>query len=266
MPEKYDIGFTINIHMYQKRTYRKLARKDNLVHFKIVVKETDLFIQTLTSLPDVTKELVMRYRGYVESYISYFPEFARTLIPWESNKPAHRIIVDMIEAGKKAGVGPMAAIAGAISEYTGKGLLEHSDEVIVENGGDLFIKTNTPLISGIFAGESTLSMRIGICIDSTEKPISVCTSSGTIGHSLSHGKADAVCVISDSGCIADAAATSIGNHVKSSIDIQSAIDFGKQIDCVNGIVIIIEDKIGMWGDVDIVPIKEKRVEFQTETK
>ena len=98
-------------------------------------------------------------------------------------------------------------------------------------------------------------MSIGLRLDPGESSLSVCTSSGTVGHSLSLGKADAVCVVSDSCPLADAAATSIGNRVKSKAHIESAIDFGKNIQGVNGIVVIMGLEIGMWGELEVVPIK-----------
>ena len=239
----------------RKRFYRNLVLKDHLVDFRVTVKETDLFIQALKPLEYITRELVLENRGYIENYIKRYPEFARTLKPWRVRGPESKIINEMAIAGEKAGVGPMAAVAGAIAEHVGSGLLKHSDEVVVENGGDIFLRLRNPVSIGIFAGESPLSLRMGICVDSREKPISICTSSGTVGHSLSLGIADAVCVVSDSCSLADAAATSIGNRVTSKAHIQSAIDFGKHIEGVRGIVVIIGDDVGIWGDLEVVPLK-----------
>lgn len=239
----------------QKRSYRNLVLKDNLVDFRVTVKETDLFVQALKPLEDITRELVLENRGYIENYIERHPEFARTLKPWRVRGPEPKIINEMALASEKAGVGPMAAVAGAIAEHVGNGLLKHSDEVVVENGGDVFLRLNNAVTIGIFAGTSPLSLRMGICVDSKEKPISVCTSSGTIGHSLSLGKADAVCVVSDFCSLADAAATSIGNRVTSKSHIQSAIDFGKHIEGIRGIVVIIGNDVGIWGDLKVVPLK-----------
>jgi ApbE superfamily uncharacterized protein (UPF0280 family) len=239
----------------QKRFYRNLVLKDNLIDFRVAVKETDLFVRALKPLEDITRELVLENRGYIENYIKRYPEFARTLKPWRVRGPESKIINEMALAGEKAGVGPMAAVAGAIAEHVGSGLLKHSDEVVVENGGDVFIRLNNPVTIGIFAGTSPLSLRMGICVDSKERPVSVCTSSGTVGHSLSLGKADAVCVISDSCSLADAAATSIGNRVTSKNHIQSAIDFGRHIEGVRGIVVIIGNDVGIWGELKVAPLK-----------
>jgi ApbE superfamily uncharacterized protein (UPF0280 family) len=241
---------------YQKKYYRNLLSSKDRVAFRVVVQETDLYVQALKPLEDITRELILKHRGYIDKYIKEHPEFLDTLKPWRVHGPASIIICDMVSAGQKAGVGPMAAVAGAIAEHVGIDLLKYTDEVIVENGGDIFLKTNDPVTMGIFAGTSPLSMRMGLSIKSKEKPAAVCTSSGTVGHSLSLGKADAICVVSDSCSLADAAATSIGNRLKSRDHIASAIDFGRKIEGVNGIVVIIGEEVGMWGDLEVVPMPE----------
>ncbi|MCK4467741.1 MAG: UPF0280 family protein [Desulfobacterales bacterium] len=244
--------------MYKERAYRNLVHQDNLVSFRVAVKETDLFVYAAKHFEELTRELVLKHRGYVEAYIEENQDFAKTLDSYRINGPAPIIIKDMAAASEKTGVGPMAAVAGAIAEHVGKDLLSYTDEVVVENGGDIFIKTDSPVTVGIFAGRSPFSMRIGLRVATKGKPVSICTSSGTIGHSLSLGKADAVCVVSESCSLADAAATSICNHVVSKTDIQKAIEFGKNIDGVTGLVIIMGDKIGLYGKVEIVPLKAKK--------
>ncbi len=239
--------------MQQKRTYRNLVRADSLVPFNVIIKETDLHVLAEQDLSNITQDIVMQQRAYIETYINNFPEFSGTLSPWVLNSPAPEIIRDMSAASITTGVGPMAAVAGAVAEHVGKELLKHSDQVVIENGGDLFVKINTPVVAGIFAGESPLSMRVGIRIDRAGEPLAICTSSGKIGHSISLGKADAVCIASTSCTLADAAATAIANSVLTSSDIQKAIDFGKDIKGVDGIVIIIDDKMGMWGSIEVVP-------------
>ena len=247
--------------MYQPRTYRNLVEASQLIPYRVVVKETDLMVYTATRLEDETKELVLEQRGYVEAFIKAHPDFAGSLNPRRLEGPAPGIVREMVKAGEKAGVGPMAAIAGAIAEQVGFGLLELTDQVIVENGGDVFIKTNSFVTVEIFAGDSPLSARIGIRMKSRPGPCAVCTSSGTIGHSLSLGKADAVCVVADSCPLADAAATSIANRVDSAADIETAIETGKGIEKIRGIVIIVGQKMGMWGDLEVVALGEKKVEF-----
>lgn len=244
--------------MFQNSSCRNLVQKSNLVLFEVVVKETDLFIQAAERLEKITKELILQHRWYIETYIRRYPEFVETLKPWRVNGAAPAIIRDMAKAGEMAGVGPMAAVAGAIARYVGADLLSHTDEVVVENGGDVFLKTDSPVTVGIFAGRSPLSLRIGLRIDSTVSPVSVCTSSGTVGHSKSMGIADAVSVVSESCPLADAVATSIGNLVRSKSDIQRAIDSGKRIEGIIGLVIIVGDAVGLWGELEVVPLRRFR--------
>lgn len=146
----------------------------------------------------------------------------------------------------------MGAVAGAVAEYVGRDLLAYSEEVIIENGGDIFIRTTFPLTVAILAGGSPLSGKLGVRIDSPESPVGVCTSSGTVGHSLSLGRADAAVVISASAALADAAATAIGNRVSDKADIASATHLGENIDGVLGVAVILDDKMGAWGQVELV--------------
>lgn len=240
--------------MQQRRIYRNLINKAGLVSFRVAVKETDLMIQAVSDLKETATELVLRHRGTIESYIQRFPDFLKTLTPWQICGPTPLIIREMAAAGESAGVGPMAAVAGVIAANVGRDLLSDSKEVIVENGGDVFLKVKDSVTIAIYAGPSPLSLKIGIKVHPNDAPMGVCTSSGTIGHSLSFGKADAVCVLSCNCALADAAATAICNQVKSEKDIQKAIGFGKCIRGVDGLVIIIADRIGMWGDMEIVPL------------
>ena len=243
--------------MHQERTYRNYVNSDKLLAFRVVVKETDLLVHAEKKLEYETRQLVLEHRAYVEAYIKAHPDFAVALTPWQLDGPAANIVVDMVKAGENAGVGPMAAIAGAVAEHTGLGLLKFTDHVIVENGGDVFIKTDTPLTVGIFAGTSPLSLGIGIRVSGGPKPTAICTSSGTVGHSLSFGKADAVCVVADSCSIADAAATSTGNQIQSIADIEEAIGKAKCIEKIQGIIIIVGEKMGIWGDLEVVSLKGK---------
>jgi hypothetical protein len=240
--------------MYEQRKYRDYIKPAGLASFGVTVRETDLWIFADRVLEIEARNHVFKIRGYIESYIQAHPVFLNTLAPWIINGPAPEIVRQMADAGVRAGVGPMAAVAGAVAESIGRELLRVSGEIIVENGGDIFMQLNRPLTFAIFAGKSPLSMRFGIRMDSPGAPVALCTSSATIGHSFSAGKADAVCVVSHSGAIADAAATAVCNHVSSEKEIQAAIEFGRHISGVDGMVIIAGEKAGFWGNAHIVPL------------
>ncbi len=132
-------------------------------------------------------------------------------------------------------------------------MLKYSAEVIVENGGDIFLKSTKSRLVGVYAGEdSPLTGRIAIKIEPSDTPLGVCTSSGTVGHSLSFGKSDAVVILSPSAALADAAATAVGNIVKTEADVQSALDFARGVDGLLGAAVIINDKMGIWGKINLI--------------
>ncbi len=239
---------------YQPRTYRHWTKGRDLVSYSITVKETDLYIRTATNLKSKAERLILKYREPLEKYIEKHPFFRTSLEPVTVEKDAPQIVKAMAEATAKVGVGPMASVAGAIAEFVGKELLAYSPEVIIENGGDIYIKSLKKRVIGIYAGNSPLTGKVGIEIEAKDTPIGVCTSSGTVGHSLSFGKADAATILARSATLADAAATAIGNIVQTPDDITRAIEFAQTIDELQGVLIIIGDKMGMWGKVKICPM------------
>ena len=204
------------------------------------------------NLKNETEELIRKYRDDIVEYIKLKPEFETSLKPLPIDDNAPKIVKSMLKAAKLSSVGPMAAIAGAISEFVGKGLLKFTDQIILENGGDIFIKTNTERKIGIYAGNSPLSGKIAIRIRPEPSPLGICTSSGTVGHSLSFGKADAAMIISQDTALADAAATAVCNKVKTGSDIKKALNFAKNIEGVIGAVVIYKDKIGTIGEIELI--------------
>jgi ApbE superfamily uncharacterized protein (UPF0280 family) len=57
--------------------------------------------------------------------------------------------------------------------------------------------------------------------------------------------------VSKDAFLADAAATRLGNLVKQPEDIESALDTISAVEGVSGAVVIIGDKLGVWGDVKL---------------
>lgn len=237
--------------MYEPRTYRQWIKNQDLVPFNVIVKETDLHIQASTNLKEKALKSVLKYRDMLERYIDRHPSFLTSLEPITVANDAPQIAKLMSESTNKVGVGPMASVAGALSEFVGYELLSFSPEIIVENGGDIFLKSSIKRLIGIYAGKSPLTGKIGMEINESDAPLGICCSSGTVGHSLSYGKADAVIALSRSAILADAAATAIGNLILNSGDIPAGIEFAQGIDELLGVVIIKDDKMGLWGKVKI---------------
>ena len=240
--------------MYEERTYRNIIKDAKLISYSVIVKETDLYVRTDSDLSKDVENSIVKYRYQLENYIKDHEEFLKSLRPVEVDTLAPKIVKNMADAALRADVGPMAAVAGAMSEYVGRDLDSKSSNIIIENGGDIFMKTDIERRVSIYAGNSVLSHKVGILIKPDMSPLGICTSSGTVGHSLSFGKADAVCVLSRSTLIADAAATSTGNVVKSATDIEKGLNYAMDIEGVSGVLIIVGDKLGAFGDIELVKV------------
>ena len=237
--------------MHTDRFYRSWVESD-LTGFEAKVGETDLFILADKNLTPKALEKIIEYRSYIESYINDHPDFQTSFKPVPFDKDAPLIIKKMLNASEAFGVGPMAAVAGAMAEFVGKSLLDESKEIIVENGGDIFIKSGKNRIFSIFAGSSPLSGKIKLSIKGSDTPLGICTSSGTVGPSISFGKADAVTILSKDASLADAAATAVCNTVKTKDDINKSLKKAKDIEGVRGCVIIFGDRVGSIGEMELV--------------
>jgi len=241
---------------YRERKYRNLLLGQHLTSFQVQVKETDLFLRASRDLSEEARQSILRHRYPVERYILDHPDFLRSLTPVPPDEFAPPIVRRMIRAGQAAGVGPMAAVAGAMAEAVGEDLLEESAEVMVENGGDIFLACSRETRIGIFAGNSPLSLRVGLVVPPAGHPWGVCTSSGTVGPSLSFGRADAVCILSPSASLADAAATAVGNLVGAPGDLEKGLEKARAIEGVTGAVIIVGEKLAAWGEIELTEIKK----------
>lgn len=235
------------------RFYRNRVTSD-LVPVHVAVQETDLTLYAKNDVAAAAKEAVIIQRGYLERYISGHPGFLESLDPWPQDDLAPVIVQKMIAAGQRTQVGPMAAVAGAVAEAVGQTLFQISGDIIVENGGDIYINCQRDTTVAVYANQSPLSLKVGLHFGAARMPLAVCTSSGTVGHSFSKGKSDAVCVVSPSCPLADAAATAVANRVIRPDDIQPAIEWGRRIQGLDGGIVIIGDRMGVWGKIEIVPV------------
>lgn len=237
---------------YDDRTYRSLINKDNLISYHVKIAESDLFISSDSNLSKLAEKSLIQHRHSLETYIKNHPEFRTSLLPLPDDPLAPPIVREMLDRSRACGVGPMASVAGAVSEFVGHDLLDETENLIIENGGDIFLQSTNKLTVAIYAGESTLSYKAKLLVIPEETPLGICTSSATVGPSLSFGMADAVCVVSKSATLADAAASAVGNRVKDKKYIKPALDYGIKIPGVRGIVIIIGSDMGIIGDVELV--------------
>jgi len=230
-------------------------RPKDLICYEVRHKETDLFCCTRTDLSAHIKERVFFYRHQLEEYIRIKPAFRDSLSPLSGDPMAPRIVGQMLEASSALGVGPMATVAGAVAEFVGSDIAFLSDAFIIENGGDISMKTDVERIIQVYAKKSPFSEKLGIRLKARSSTYGICTSSATVGPSLSLGNADAVCIVADSALFADGLATCLGNGVKKKDDIAAAIEKGQKFPGVIGILIILGEHLGVWGDIDIVRLQ-----------
>jgi ApbE superfamily uncharacterized protein (UPF0280 family) len=234
--------------------YRNRVHPKDLISCRVLVKETDLLVSASVDLGKQAKDRVHHYRRQLEDYIRGNSDFISTLLPYPEDPFAPEIVREMISAARAFGVGPMAAVAGAIAQFVGRDLLCYSKEVIVENGGDIFVKTKRPVTVSLFAGNSPLSDKFGLILAAEEMPMGVCTSSGTVGHSLSLGMADAVCLVSQSAPFADAAATALGNRITNKFNLTAEIESIREYKDIKGGVVIIGKTMATWGEIELTDL------------
>ncbi len=244
---------------YRARGYRA-GMGSRFSSFTVSYKETDLWIGVdppsfSPDMEDFAATRARRLRLELEAYIARRPEFRSSLVPIYLDPEAPPIAAAMLEAGTKAGVGPMAAVAGAVSSFVGRAMAAEfrCRELIVENGGDLWLKFEDAIDASVFAGSSPLSDRVGLSIPREYSPLGLCTSSGTVGPSLSLGKADAAMIACRSrggapdAALADAWATRIGNAVAGEEDLERALDLAEGSPDILSVIVIKGDRMGIRG-------------------
>ena len=250
-----------NIMTYQPRKYRETMRQGRFNSFVVSYKQSDLWIgvnpiECSDDLKFFVLEEIKKLWQKLEDFIDIHPQIKNSLIPIEIPRNSPPEITKMIECGNRAGIGPMSSVAGFLSEYIGK-LIEEKfqpEEIIVENGGDIYLNVEDDITISIYAGNSPLSEKIAVKIPATKTPIGICTSSGKVGPSLSSGNADAVMIICEDTSLADAFATAFGNKVKTPADIESTLQETDKITEILSAIIICNDKIGIRGKFEIVAL------------
>ena len=195
------------------------------------------------------KEALTSVRGELEPFIAEDPHFLETHEPYAPPAGAPDVIHHMCRASSRASVGPMACVAGAFAFKALKQMIHAgAKECVVDNGGDIALRIREPILMGIYAGQSAIQ-NLAFQIEPRDSILGVCTSSGTVGHSFSYGKADAAIVLSEHVMLADAVATALGNRIQSQDDLESCFHFLNPIKEIEGALVLFEDRMALWGDL-----------------
>jgi len=247
---------------FERRTYRTQFNTTRFTGFVVTHRETDLWIGVNPSsfqprMKDVAMAKTVELRQKFDAYIQKVPSFKKSLKPFQPNADAPMGAKEMAVAAEKAGIGPMSAVAGLFAREIGEEIHKNFSvqELVIENGGDIYVLLKNELVLSVFAGESILSERIGLVVPAENSKLGICTSAGTVGPSLSYGKADAVVVVCKDILLADAMATAFGNKVKSPEHVGRVIKQAENFPEIQSLVIICEDKIGIKGENEIRILK-----------
>ncbi len=232
-----------------ERVYRGIMEPAGLTCYEVAIGESDLYICTKRDLAERARESLASHRQELESYLEKHLSFGTSFRPVPAAGDAPEIVLEMVRAAEIFDVGPMASVAGAIAQYVGTDLLNHSPEVIVENGGDIFLAGGGKRKVRIFAGAA--SPIVHVTIDDSAKGVGLCTSSATVGPSISLGEADAVTVLGATATLADTAASAIGNIVHGADDIEGALKEASGYSQILGVVIVAGGSVGVWGALEL---------------
>jgi ApbE superfamily uncharacterized protein (UPF0280 family) len=197
---------------------------------------------------DVVAAEVVRQRQILGDYIRRQPEFQSALEPLELHADAPPIARRMARAARRAGVGPMAAVAGAVAQFAAEAALAAgAEEAIVDNGGDIYLKAVEPVVVRLGTGTAGLADRLAFLLEPGDTPLAICSSSGKMGHSLSLGRCDLATIVAPDGALADAVATQAGNLVRTVADVDAALERIARIPGVDGVLLVKDDRIGLAG-------------------
>ncbi len=241
--------------VYQNRDlYRNKVKAADLSFYRVQYKETDLMIGSEKNLSGQIYEAVVNTRRILDEQIENNPKFRDSLRPIRYNKKSRDIVSMMCAAAEAADVGPMAAVAGAFCFAAFEAARSDTDEFIAENGGDILIQSAFARTVALYAGDSPLSMKIGLLVEDAKAPVGICTSAGTFGHSKSFGKADMALCVSRDVLLADACATRLGNSIQTESDLKRAVENISAVKGITGAVAVLGDKIAAIGDIKLVPV------------
>ena len=249
-----DRVYRIAIMDYHERIYRERFDTEERFFFIVSHKQTDLWIGVdmesyVDSMPNYALRLVTELRDHMDKYLQEDSEYETSLEPYSAAKGAPEIMQLMSKASHSAGIGPMSAVAGAVAQNVAVALKNkfRIKEIIVENGGDIYVESLSDLDVSVFAGGSPLSERVGLRIPANAFPLGICTSSGTVGPSFSFGKADAVMIVCRDVLLADSYATAMANLIQTVEDIPLVIEMIKNKEEILSAIIIKDDKMGVAG-------------------
>ncbi len=243
------------IHTNPYRKYRKaLIPKQGEISFQVMVEETDMQVVALTDISQKMLHEVSVLRGIIKNTIAMYPDFATSLTPVEAPAGVPAVIQAMCRAAKQCHVGPMAAVAGAMAQFTAQAVGHLSQELLIENGGDLWLQSSCERTVAVLA-DPQQKAGVGLLLSPKDFPLSLCASSATIGHSLSFGQGELVVTRSGDACLADAAATALCNMLVTAKDLHIVTTQAEKMG-LDGVFAQCQGHIAAWGNMELTALAE----------
>ena len=234
-----------------RNIYRNNVKTGEKYNWKITYHYSDLLLSSDKDIAGLIEEPLKEIYCFLHGCFKEDPAFLKSLSPVSIKPDYPEIIKKMCLLSSKFNVGPMAAVAGTVNEFLAEKMNKYCGSLIIENGGDLYLRSKKDRILGIYVKNKYFKDSISIRIKSENMPCGVCASSGTFGHSLSLGKCDLAVVLSKSAITADAAATAVANSISCKDDILKSIKHFRNCRGIDGLLIIKEDQIGLWGNIEL---------------
>lgn len=239
---------------YKERSYRSRFSNDERRWFCVKFLESDLWIGVDSGSYRASMEadvyaMLVELRRRMDAYLLMDPQYKAALTPYDAGLEAPEILKEMSRISHRTGIGPMSAVAGAVAKHVADFM--GTKEVIVENGGDIYAKAASDMDISVFAGQSPLSEKVGLHIPAADFPLGICTSSGTVGPSLSLGRADAMMIICKDVLLADSYATAFANRIQTVNDLQPVIDRIQNNPDILGALAVKDDRLAVCGQFEL---------------
>jgi ApbE superfamily uncharacterized protein (UPF0280 family) len=229
----------------------RVARKAEFA-WKVSYKYSDLFISSSRDISSFIPGKIIDFYSIIEKEIKENPDFEKSLVPLKSASCSNRLLAEMNEASRIFNVGPMAAVAGSLCEFISRDIQKDTRYLIIENGGDVFVKSNKDIVLSVFLKNNYFRNGLKLKIDKKLLPCGIASSSGTFGHSLSLGRCDIALVVARNAVIADAAATAFANSVKSKTDLEEAVNRMKDREGIFGLLAVKEEMLAIYGQISLI--------------
>ncbi len=251
---------TKKVHTQWQRHYRNMyTPRKNEQTFQIVLEESDIMVTAEKNLASPMLKTLHNLRADIKAWLHLYPEFRTSLVPLPMPEGAIPSVIKRMYAGSaKAHVGPFAAVAGTIAHMLAEEYAPISPNIIVENGGDVYMFSHTERRVALLANpvqtpqNSHAMPSLGLLLKAQDFPLALCASSATIGHSLSLGQGELAAVLAKDGAFADAMATALGNGLKNPQNIETVLNTAKQYSEIHGVFLQCGEAIGIWGDLELI--------------